>query len=302
MAIRPILDPSSPWFEKCSRHTSAYTCRILQDIYLCDPCCARLTREALNDRPFIYHGEIVSGYCGLCNEVRDVQMRQHFGCTRCWPVVLSYQKGFVASQAVHDFWRRTLQPRLPGLRMEETEPMVLEPYAKRTVTKKEAAKGLMLLDFRVSDQNESLFHVELKSGPASIDTMPEFQLDVNDYDDIIGASVNTGLPSYVFHVQLQLEYRPPTRGTRAVGIWWTDFYRLRKSLKAVRQRRGEDKSAGYFDTQAFEPIETFVAEVQRAGYRDLAEHLSRDDLGLPSVLAAPNLKNAKALRRRHPSG
>jgi hypothetical protein len=283
MATRPLLDPNGEWFEKCARHTSPHTARTLQNIFLCDGCAERLVREGLNGRPFIYVGETVEGLCGLCNQVKSVTLRQHFACIPCWTLVQSYQKGFVASQAVHDTWAKTIQPGLPQLRMEETEPIAIEAYARQKTSKKAAAKVLEQLDFKVFEGDRALFHIELKSGPASIDHMREFQLDVNDYDDIIGASRHTKLPSYIFHVQLQQEYRPPTRGTRAVGIWWTDFKRLRSGLIAVRQRRGEDKTAGYFSTAVFEPIETFSKEVEGRGYLRLAPELDDAALALPAV-------------------
>ena len=40
-----------------------------------------------------------------------------------------------------------------------------------------------------------IFHVELKTGPGAIDTMKEFQLDVNDSNDIAGAVNHTRLPA-----------------------------------------------------------------------------------------------------------
>lgn len=278
---RDTLAPTSEWFEKCARHTTKHTARTLQHIYLCDPCAEGLVREALNGRPFIYHGETVHGYCGLCNERSEVTLRQHFACIPCWALISSYQKGFVASQAVHKIWQRAIQPGHPELSLAETEPVRLEPYQRQAKSKREAAKTLTTLDFTASKAGVVLFHVELKSGPASIDEMKEFQLDVNDYEDIIGASCFTGIPTYIVHVQLRMVYDPPTRGVEAVGVWWTDFKTLRENLLAVRQRRGEDKDAAYFNRGAFQPIDTFSEEIATQRYLTLTPFLSAIDLALP---------------------
>lgn len=272
---REVLEPNSEWFEKCARHTSAVTSRTLQHLYLCDPCARRLVHEGLNDRPFLYHGETVRGYCGLCNTETDVTLRQHFICTYCWPVVLSYQKSVVAARAVQDAWAKEVQPRFPTLRLEETEAVRIEPYTRKSKTKKQAAETLEILDFHVFETSEQgrespLFHIELKSGPGSIDEMTEFQLDVNDYDDILGASCQTGLPAYVFHVQIGSEYHPPTREVVPRGVWWTDLCQLRDQIRRIAARRDGEKNAVYFNRAAFKPISTFVDELRARGFENSA--------------------------------
>jgi hypothetical protein len=283
---RDALDPSSGWFEKCARHTSTYTARTLQHIYLCDPCARRLVHEGLNDRPFVYHGETVRGFCGLCNAAKEVTLRQHFACVQCCSVVLSYQMGIVAARAVHQAWADQVQAEFPSLRLEETEAVRIEPYARKSKTKKQAAESLEVLDFHVFETSEQsnkspLFHIELKSGPGSIDEMTEFQLDVNDYDDIVGASCQTGVPAYVFHVQVGSEYHPPTRRVVARGAWWTDVCQLRDQNRRVAARRDGEKNAEYFNRTAFAPIDTFVDELRARGFDRLRERLDRTKLALP---------------------
>ena len=110
--------------------------------------------------------------------------------------------------------------------------------------------------------------------------MKEFQLDVNDFNDIAGAMNATRLPSYIIHVQVEHEYLPPTRRTNAVAMWWTDVYRIRDKKKRVSSRRGEDKRAIYFKPTAFEPIESFEDELKNGGYKSLAERLAKSQIEL----------------------
>ena len=278
---RDVLPPDSSFYEACARHTSRTTSRALQHIYLCDTCAIRLTKEAFNDRPPIYHGETVDGFCGLCNARTSVTLRQWFVCSFCWNVVVSYQKAFVASQAVLAFWARDILPRFPNFSIQETECVYCGPYQRGKSTKKQAAATLKILDFLVSEARDGkespVFHIELKAGPGSIDTMSEFQLDVNDSNDIAGAVAYTGLPAYIFHVQLDYEYSPPTRRAVAKGMWWTDVLKLEANRTAVRLRRGDQKQAGYYSTAAFQPIATFPKELATRRFDQLRE----------SILASP---------------
>jgi hypothetical protein len=53
-------------------------------------------------------------------------------------------------------------------------------------------------------------------------------------------------------------------------MWYTDIWTLKSQRKATRQRRGEDKQAGYYHTSAFRPIEEFVRELETKRYEQLA--------------------------------
>ncbi len=283
-AYREITPEASGLFETCARHTSRQTARTLQTIYLCDNCTKRLVHEAFNDRPPVYHGETMQGYCGLCSVQGDVTMRQWFVCGICWNVVLAYQKSIAATAGVHDWWGRAIAPHFRHLRLEETEPVYLSPFARSGKTKKQGAQTLSILDFLVSDISGSspkgLFHIEQKTGPGSILEMSEFQLDVNDFNDIAGAMANTGLPAYVVHVQASQEYNFPTRKTVVRGLWWTDLFTLFAHQKRVSARRGEDKDAIYFEPSAFRSIDTFADELRRENYKDLTLKLAKTPVKL----------------------
>ena len=267
---RDILSRDSEFWEACARHTARHTARALQTGYYCDDCARRLTHEAFNDRPPVYHGADLNGCCGLCNVTKTVAPRQWFACGICWNVVLAYQKSIVASQAVHQYWLDSIRPFYPQLYLLEKEAVYLSAFARKGRTKRKAAESLDVLDFRVEERppeaGTPLFHIELKSGPSAIEEMREFQLDVNDSDDMIGAANNTALPVYIFHVQTAFEYQPPTRSSSVRGIWWTDIFTLLEHRLAVRARRGEDKKAGYYSPSAFKTIASFPQELKDRRY------------------------------------
>jgi hypothetical protein len=279
--FRDVLNPESEFWEACARHTNRQTARKIQAVYLCAECALLLTREAFNGRPPIYHGETLRGFCGLCNKRKTVVARFWFACDICWNIVQSYQKSKAASQAVHNYWDDRCRARFPHLALVETDPVHLAPYQRGGRTKRQAAETLDALDFRVErtrEPREPLFHIELKTGPGSIEAMHEFQLDINDSNDIVGVANKTRLPVYIFHVELRNVYAGATRATTAGGMWWTDIFTLLKNRLAVRQRRGEDKKAGYYSPSAFKPIDTFCQELQDEHYTILRRRLARKRL------------------------
>ena len=146
----------------------------------------------------------MEGNCGLCNALQGVTLRLWFACPICWNVVVAYQKGFAASEAVHAYWRSMIAPSSPDLHLVERDEIRLLPYARGSQTKKAAAALLTALDFAVLEKDRGpLFHIELKTGPGGMAEMREFQLDVNDSNDIMGAVNNTQLPAYIFHIQVR---------------------------------------------------------------------------------------------------
>jgi hypothetical protein len=238
--------------------------------------------EAFNGRPPVYHGETISGFCGLCNRKRNVTLRQWFACGPCWNVVLAYQKSEAASKAVHVWWSSNVATMLSNLELKETEPVFYSAYARSSGTKRQRAEALAILDFLVSEvagqSRRGLFHIEQKTGPASIDEMASFQLDVNDYNDIVGVVRTTGLPAYVMHVRAVREYAFPTSRTIIAGMWWTDIWALGERQLSIQKRRGEDKRAIYYAPDAFKPIETFVGELIERRYEKLLAKLRRSKL------------------------
>jgi len=256
----------------------------LQTTYFCDDCTQHLVHAAFNGRAPIYHGESLKGYCGLCNESVEVTMRQWFACGPCWNFVLAYQKSIAATVGVKNWWAAEIAPIFPNLLLQETEPVVLQPFVRSKQTKFEKAASLEVLDFLIRDEDTSpptnLFHLEQKAGPSSIDQMKEFQLDVNDFNDIVGAMNATSILSYVIHVQLEHEYEVPTRKTRVVKMWWSDLYTMHENAKRIGQRRGEDKRAIFFKPGAFKPIGSFVDELRSGRHKEIAARLTEAKLEL----------------------
>jgi len=81
-------------------------------------------------------------------------------------------------------------------------------------------------------------------------------------------------------VQINDDYLPPTRRSVAKDLWWTDVWTLDEARKAVRQRRGEDKRAGYYKPSAFRTREAFVQELRTEGYAGLRERLRTNKISL----------------------
>lgn len=188
-------------------------------------------------------------------------------------MLVAYQKSFVACKAVHYYWNEFFAPQFPSLAIIETEVPYCSPYVRKGKTKKLAAVDLDDLDFIVHESERPLFHIELKAGPGSIDEMiekgSEWQLDINDSNDIIGAVKKTRLPAYIFHVQLDHKYRPPTRCTVWSGMWFTDIFTLLENRLSVKSRRDEQKAAGYYRPSIFRPIEFFPEALRARHYLEL---------------------------------
>ena len=225
-----LLRPGDQHWEKCARHQNSSTTRFVANFFLCDDCSDRLQHEAFNGRSPLFEGLHVEGYCGLCNELTATDLRQWFVCPICVNVVLSYPKGFAASRYVHDFWAHEVTPRFPELVLEELDEVKLEPFVPGKRSAKKKGEVAQALDYRVGrrrgDLTEALFSIELKAGPASIAAMSEFQLDVNDFNDIANGCNGCGLPAYVFQCRsMTITCRRPgaasrkTCGGQTCGLW-----------------------------------------------------------------------------------
>ena len=280
--FQDVLSPDSPFWEKCARHQNLVTTRNIAHLFLCDECAMRLTADCFNERPPIYHGPSLVGYCGLCNERQEIALRQWFIDPICLNVVYGYPKSIAASKLIFEKWREIVQPFHPNLELEEIDVVQMEPFVpgKRSAMSKKSAIDFRVIDTSLSDK-AVVFFIELKTGPSSLlddKGMREFQLDVNDYVDIVNVMRAEGKPAYVFHAQVTEEYSLPTKRSVGRAVWWTDIFTLRSSLKQVRQRRGEDKDAGYYYPQAFKPIEHFRTELDSKGYLKLAQRLEAEGI------------------------
>jgi len=86
----------------------------------------------------------------------------------------------------------------------------------------------------------------------------EFQLDINDSNDIIGACIYTKLPAYIFHVQLVHEYlgADESNETRGYGGGHNILTLLsHRKYREKSTRRGT--GAWILQSEAFQSVETF---------------------------------------------
>ena len=301
MSTRPpvvdSLHASDEFREKCARHKNAQTTRNRAAFYLCAECAMRLKREALNDRAPVYIDAPFRGCCEMCNESKQVRLVQWYVCPRCRPVIDGYAKTEVASRFLKKFWTEEIQPSVPNLILTETEPVRWEAFEPTKSSQRAKSELVGVLDFAVSHKKkpqEVLFHIEMKAGPGAIDSMKEFQLDLNDSNDIARVCNKTMRPTYLLHVQIVEQQDGPTRRIIAKDLWWTDCFTMNEKFKTSRQRYGEDKQAGYYHLSAFRKKDEFLAEIKSGNYKALANRLVKSPLPIRPNEALP--KSEKLLR------
>jgi hypothetical protein len=144
---------------------------------------------------------------------------------------------------------------VPDIRIEIVDEVELAPYTRKAGKKRELATQL---DFRAHLGETPAFWIELKTGQRSVDEFATFQLDVSDCDDILNVVRLTGIPAYVFHIQVDREYHPPSDHILGKGIWWSDIFSMTGAfVKTERRQRDGGKMAAHFSPRCFQPFETF---------------------------------------------
>lgn len=281
--FREVLLPDSPFWGKCARHQNASTANDVARLFLCDRCGLRLTRECFNDRPPIYHGELSRGYCGLCNEFKDIAMRQWFIDPICLDAVFGYSKSIAASKLVHDTWKNQIKPILPGLQLQEINAVHIAPLLADTTASSQTPSSphFSAIEVRKGKEEVLLFHIELNISQRSPTDISEFQLEVSDYLDIENVMRNTERPVYVFFVQVTEEHNFPTRRNVGQRLWWTDIFTLRDNLIGMRHPRGSSKHTAYFNPDVFKPIDSFIQHLVQQRYFDLKHSLATQ--GIPNL-------------------
>jgi len=172
-------------------------------------------------------------------------------------------------------------PHVPSLVLEVVDTVELRPY-ERPARRRDLA---VELDFRAREAGEPKFWVELKTGQRSIDELATFQLDGSDCDDILNVVRQTNLPAYVFHVQLEREYSPPSDRVVGRAIWWTDIYAMTDAfVRMERRRRNGGKMAAHFARACFQPLELLGPALRDGHHRNLWERLRQD--GPPAMYRA----------------
>lgn len=241
-------------YPTCARHAKPRKDVRLRHYFLCDGCCAVWTEEAFANTRSLYDGEVVAGICMLCNERKpSVRLRTWFLCDICHRVAGSIGRNHVAEQAILDFWKGQVQSRFPFLEIFQNDKSSLRPRREDT-----SVTGEGPLDFLITDSRTGsvVFGIENKTGRGSIRDMSEFQLDKSDCDSIIHHMRALSIPTYVIHAQVLETWAPPTLGFRAVGLWWTDVYRMTSHFKRMKERSDEKRPAAYFSKKAFLPVDS----------------------------------------------
>ena len=180
----------------------------------------------------------------------------------------------MAEQAILDFWEELVLPRFPNLTLTQNDSSSLRP---RRETDQSAVAPI---DFLARDTNTEMdvFGIENKTGRSSIREMSQFQLDVSDCDTIINDMRTLQIPAYVIHAQVLEEWRPPTVGFKAIGLWWSDVYTMAENFKSVRMRRDEMRGAAYFNKRAFLPIASLPDALKGEQDWALVERFQRDGI------------------------
>lgn len=260
----------------CARHGAARKDTALVTFYLCDACAAAFTVSAFNNTAPGFEGPLFEGHCALCNQpLKDIRLRQWYLCGVCERVARSMGRGRVSAAHVLHWWQENIIPVAPHLTLEQTDPIEL-----RAVGTNAPAAGADFTATNTKDQTEVLT-IELKTGRSAINGMSQFQLDTTDCDQITTVVEAKLIPGYLFHAQVVEQFDPPSSYFKAVGLWWSDIYRMSEAFSSVRRRQVEQRYAAFFKRAAFSPITAFVEEITVEKYLDLAERLRVD--GVPSM-------------------
>jgi hypothetical protein len=189
----------------------------------------------------------------------------------------SIGRNHVAEQAILDFWKQSVKPRFPSVRLVQNDPSSLRPRRDTDQS------GIAPLDFLVVDKRarKKVLGIENKTGRSSIREMSQFQLDVSDCDCILNEMRSLQIPVYVIHAQVLEVWLPPTMGYRAVGLWWSDVYTMAQHFKAVRMRRDESRGAAYFGKRAFSDITSLPDHLWGEHDFALLERFQRE--GIPAL-------------------
>lgn len=265
-------------YPTCVRHLSPRKDVRLRHYFLCEACAQAWTDEAFDGNKPQYVGEKVSGYCLLCNRLKDsIRMRTWFLCDICDRVAKSIGRNHVAEQAILDYWEASVRPKYPWLDLFQNDASSLRP--RRSTDE----SGIAPVDFLAVDARHKtkVFGIENKTGRSSIQDMSQFQLDMSDCDCILNDMKSLGIPMYVVHAQVLELWKPPTVGFQTVGLWWSDVYIMTEHFKSVKARRDEMRGAAYFGKKAFLPIDTFLDSLWGEKDFRLVERMRRE--GVPSM-------------------
>lgn len=261
-------------YPTCVRHLKERKDVRLRHFFLCDKCTKEWSNDAFDSNAPLWVGEAVSGYCVLCNLVQEVRLRAWFLCDICFRVAGSIGRNHVAEKAILDYWTESILPVFPYLTLRQNDVSSLRP---RRASDQSA---IAPIDFLAHDTNtgKDVFGIENKTGRSSIRDMSQFQLDVSDCDTIVNDMRTLQLPAYIIHAQVLEQWHPPTVGFKAIGLWWSDVYRMAENFKSIRMRRDEMRGAAFFSKRAFLPVESLVDVLRGEEGWALVERFQREGI------------------------
>jgi len=261
----------------CVRHLKPRKDVRLRYYFMCDACAEKWTAEAFDGNASLWDGMDVEGYCHLRNDEKTVRLRTWFLCDICWRVAGSIGRNHVAEQAILDWWRGHIEPNNPELVIQQNDVSALRPRRDDDIS------GKGPLDFLIRDKKSGkvILGIENKTGRSSIEEMSAFQLDVSDCDSILQNVRALDIPCYLVHAQVLERWKPPTMGFETIGLWWTDIYRMADAFRDVRMRRDERRKVAYFQTTAFQHIDTLAGALfDTSGKLALVEQYRRERIPL----------------------
>jgi hypothetical protein len=243
----------------CARHNSLRKDARLVSFFLCTNCFNELKSKALNgiDPEFPKNNQLIEGYCLNCNRFTYVKQYFWYLCRVCERVIKSYGKEKAAREFILNWWANVREKYNIDINLEVKDIVIPMTYNEHLKYRK--AK-VPLPDFVGLRNGRAIFNIEMKTGSGDITSMSAFQLDVSDCKDIVSFMERDEyrVPTFVFHVQVIEDYRPPTSRNIALNAWWASVYELEQNLQKVSMRGLEKRPAAYYSTQAFKPIDEFI--------------------------------------------
>lgn len=266
----------------CARHSEPARDAELRAFFLCDACRHSYTTLAFSSRePEWVSSESVDGFCGHCNDHREVRLTQWFLCGTCDRVTRSIGRGLASATYVETQWELSVE-RSTNLRLQETDPVLLQPRGRRSDPNRHPTP-----DFVATwESDQAALGLELKSGRSPLpgggigNPMSQFQLDTTDCDDIEAAVQTISAPVFLIHAQIIGRAYAPTERYVGVGLWYARPWDLLPNLEAVRRRPRETRDAAYFKTAAFHPFSDFSRYVEE-DYGDDLDLMRRS--GFPAL-------------------
>lgn len=251
----------------CVRHGTKRKDSKLTSFFLCDKCYQVLRSTAFNNyQPaYIIPGtEYIEGYCLYCG--KDVKVRQYFYflCEICERIIHSYGKEWAARNYVLKWWKELCQRYEIDLKLRVEDPVTPMSFKEHEKLKRKERSPRP--DFAVMRDSQIIFAIEMKTGRSNIKEMSSFQLDKSDCDDILAfLQTQYKVPTFLFHVQVLEDYKPPTFRYVVINAWWSSLYDLEKNFMASRVRSRERRLAIYYNKDAFKPISEFVNYILGGG-------------------------------------